>query len=266
MTSDDGKTVPATPGQREMSAITISRLYGSGGGEVAARLAQRLGWRLVDREVIVQVARELGVTEEEAGEKDERVEGFISRALRSMLAVYPSGEDGVPPELPDPDTAYHEALCRVIKSAADEGRVVIVGRGAHAVLASRHDVLRVFVTAPLPDRIAYVARREGLDERAAKERIQRKDADRRRYVQAHYHIAPGEPAQYDLCVNTDVLSLDDAVDLVLLALERKAKRLALPESELGPVAGMARYPAQPEDAPLPDTPAEAPESPAPPQA
>jgi cytidylate kinase len=237
-----------------MSAITISRLYGSGGGEVAARLASRLGWRLVDREVVAQVARELGISEEEAGHKDERVDGFITRALRSMLLAYPSAEEGTPPDLPDPEGAYHEALCRVLENAADEGKVVIVGRGAHALLTDRRDVLRMLITAPLPERVAYVARREGLDERAARERIQRKDADRRRYVQTHYHMQPGEAMQYDLCINTAVLSLDDAVDLALLALERKTRRLALPEAELGPGAGMGRYPTVPEDAPLPDTP------------
>jgi cytidylate kinase len=245
-----------TPAKQLICAITISRLYGSGGGEIAARLAKRLQWRLVDREVVVQVAHELGVTEQEADEKDERVEGFISRALRSMRMAYPSAEDGVPPDLVDPDSVYHEALSRVIQSEADEGRVVLVGRGAHALLASRRDVLRVQITAPLPERIVYVARREGLDERAARERIQRKDADRRRYVQTHYHIEPGDPVQYDLSINTGLLSLDDAVDLITLALERKARRLALPAAELGPGAGLSPYPTLPEDVRLPDAPPE----------
>ena len=58
----------------EMRAITISRQYGSGGGEVAARLARRLGWQLVDHEIVAQVAHRLGITEEEAQVRDEHVE------------------------------------------------------------------------------------------------------------------------------------------------------------------------------------------------
>ena len=65
-----------------MRAITISREYGSGGGEIAVRLAQRLGWQLVDHEVVVEVANALGVSEAEAEAHDEHVEGLASRLLR----------------------------------------------------------------------------------------------------------------------------------------------------------------------------------------
>ncbi len=60
----------------QMRAVTISRKYGSGGGEIATRLAQRLGWQLIDHEVVVQVAHELGVSEAEAEAHDERVESL----------------------------------------------------------------------------------------------------------------------------------------------------------------------------------------------
>src|SRR6478609_2990402 len=70
-----------------MRAITISREYGSGGGEVAGRLATRLGWRLVDHEVVVRVAQELGVTEAAAAEYDEQVEGLAGRLLGAMQSI-----------------------------------------------------------------------------------------------------------------------------------------------------------------------------------
>jgi cytidylate kinase len=59
-----------------MRAVTISREYGSGGGEIAERLARRLGWQLVDREIVAQVARALGETEVEAARRDEHVAGL----------------------------------------------------------------------------------------------------------------------------------------------------------------------------------------------
>ena len=61
----------------QMRAVTISREYGSGGGEIATRLAQRLGWQLIDHEVVVQVAHELGVSEAEVEAHDERVESLL---------------------------------------------------------------------------------------------------------------------------------------------------------------------------------------------
>ena len=137
-----------------MRAITISREYGSGGGEVARRLAQQLGWRLVDHEIVVRVARTLGMSEDEAAARDEHTEGFISRLLRSMQNVDPNLAVGAPvlpvsPEREQED--YQKALSDVVKAAVNDGHVVIVGRGSQALLAERRDVLNVRVIAPLAE-------------------------------------------------------------------------------------------------------------------
>lgn len=239
---------------QRMCAVTVSRMYGSGGGEVARRLARRLGWSLVDHDVVVRVAHELGVTEAEAEDQDERTESFIGRALHSMSLAYPGVVDGVPPPLSpaEREHRYQEALRRVIELAAKEGHAVIVGRGSHMLLGQRRDVLTVRIVAPLELRVAYVARREGLSEKDARERIRDKDSARKRYVEATYHIRFGEPEQYDLIINTETLSLDDAVDLAYLALERKARRLDVSRAELGPGAGLQRYAGTLADVPLPE--------------
>lgn len=67
-----------------MRAITISRQYSSGGGEIGARLATRLNWRLIDHELVAQVAQQLGITERVAQERDEYTEGFIARLFGRM--------------------------------------------------------------------------------------------------------------------------------------------------------------------------------------
>lgn len=241
-----------------MRAITVARLYGSGGGEVARRVAKRLGWHLIDHEVIVRVAHELGITEEEAEDRDEHSEGFILRALNSMSLMYPSMVENVPPS-PSPATRernYQNALRRVIELAVEEGQSVIVGRGAGSMLLGRRDVLRVYVVAPLEQRIAYVARREGLDEPNARKRIQTKDYDRRRYVQMQYHLEPEDPVHYDLTINTAILSLDAAAELICEGLAAKAQRLQAPATDLGPVSGMGLYPGEAEDVPAPQQPSD----------
>src|SRR5260370_36919284 len=230
----------------EMSAITISRQYGSGGGEVAARLAQRLDWQVIDHEIVAQVAHSLGITEEEAEVHDERVQGLIERALNALTAAAPL----VPAPLPltgNAEVLYNDALRRVVEAAANAGRVVIVGRTGQVLLANRRDVLHVRIVAPLKQRIAYVAGREGLDEAAARVRIQLKDRDRERYLQTQFGRNVNDPLLYDLIVNTSVLDLDSAVDLISLALERKALKLTVRTGELGPVTGLTRYPGQPAD-------------------
>src|SRR2546421_5102299 len=74
----------------KMRAVTISREYGSGGGEIAARLAKHLAWQLIDHEVVVRVSQKLHVSEEEAEEHDECVESLATRILKSLRLLHPS--------------------------------------------------------------------------------------------------------------------------------------------------------------------------------
>lgn len=241
-----------------MQAITVSREYGSGGGEIAARLARRLGWQLVDHAVIEQAARELEVNESEVEKHDEDyVEesdrpGILSRILEKLAPSTPmTGGGGVfmRPSLPrETETLpYQETMRNIITAAAATGHVVIVGRGGQVLLADRRDVLHVRIVAPLEQRVAYVVRREGLDTEEARKRVQAKDQARARFMQAQYRSQHEDPHLYDLVINTAVLSLDNAVDQICLALEGKASRLSVPEEQLGPAADVAPYAARPAD-------------------
>src|SRR5438067_959739 len=159
----------------QMRAITISREYGSGGGEIARRLAKRLGWRLIDHETVVRVAQELGVSEAEAAVHDEYAEGLVSRILTSMQAVDPALYMTGPASLTMNSQEYHKALEKVVTSAATAGHVVIVGRAAQVILAKQRDVLHVRVVASIEQRIPYVMRREGLDKMEPVNAFQPKD-------------------------------------------------------------------------------------------
>ncbi len=239
-----------------MQAITISRQYGSGGGEIAVRLARKLGWQLIDHAIVEQTARELGVYETDVSQYDEEhVEGILSRTMNSIRnltngAFIPSAQGALPvPATPfassRPSTtnerAYQETMQQVIRAAVKKGQVVIVGRGGQFLLAERRDVLHVRIVAPLELRVAYVIGREGQNRDAARTRVQEKDRARERNMQAQFHQKPDNANLYDLVINTAVLDLDHIVDLVCLALEDKASRLSMPTNELGPVAGLAPY-------------------------
>ncbi|HEX9057189.1 MAG TPA: cytidylate kinase-like family protein [Ktedonobacterales bacterium] len=229
----------------EMRAITISRQYGSGGGEVAARLAERLGWQLIDHHIVAEVAVAMGITEEEAKARDERVERIVTHVLSAMGHAAAEAAVAVPSTSVIADDAYYEAVRNAVEMAVNVGRVVIVGRGGQVLLADRRDVLHVRVVAPLQQRLAYVMRREGLNEEQARDRLQMKDRDRMRYLQVQHHRNPDDPLSYDLVVNTGVLDLDALVDLIRLALVRKGRRLGAPEWQLGP--GMGPYRGHPGD-------------------
>jgi len=232
----------------QMRAITVSREYGSGGGEIASRLASHLGWELVDHEIVARIAQDLDVPEEEVEIHDERGESTVSHILTSMRAIHPALFTISPPMpiLTNP-TLYHQALSRVVEGAIAGGQVVIIGRGSQVILAGRRDVMHVRIVAGLKHRIAYVMKREGLDRASALNRIQVKDQDRMRYLQSYYHRRPDDTALYDLAINTSIIDLDSAVDLILQALEHKAAQFKTPTQELGPATGLAPYPGQPED-------------------
>jgi len=240
-----------------MRAITISREYGSGGGEIAARLAQRLGWQLIDHAVIERTARELEVNETEVEKHDEDYiesdrPGILDRILEKLAPAAPMpGGGGVfmrPSSPGGTETLpYQETMRNIITAATATGHVVIVGRGGQVLLADRRDVLHVRVVAPLEQRVAYVVRREGLDTEAARRRVQAKDQARTRYMQAQYQSQHEDPHLYDLVIDTAVLPLDNAVDLICLALEGKASRLSVPVEQLGPAADVAPYAARPAD-------------------
>jgi len=90
--------------------------------------------------------------------------------------------------------------------------------------------------------------REGLDHGAAHARILKKDQERARYLETFYHRHPGDPHLYDLVLNTGILDLESAVEVIAIVLARKARRLSAPLEELGPAVGLHRYPDLPKDA------------------
>ncbi len=230
-----------------MRAITISREYGSGGGEIASRLARRLGWDFVDHAIVERTAREMGTSLEEAEAHDESTGGFISQILNVMQNLYPAFMVNAPPEAFLSDEDYCRTMDRIVRAAAARGHVVIVGRASQVILAELRDVLRVRVIAPFEKRVAYVMQREGVDRHTAASRIHTKDHERANYLEREYHHHPDDAHLYDLVVNTSLLDLESAVEVICFTLQQKAKGLAKTMGELGPATGLARYPAQPED-------------------
>jgi len=230
-----------------MRAITLSREYGSGGGEIASRLAKRLGWDLIDHAIVERTALELGTSTQEAEAHDEYTEGRVLRVLNSMLYLYPASLASAPPEAFLSDEDYRSVVNEIIRAAAARGHVVIVGRASQVILAELRDVLRVRIIAPFEKRMAYVMQREGVDHHAAESRIRMKDHNRAKYLQMEYHQKPEDMHLYDIVLNTSLLDLESAVEVICFTLQQKAKGLATKTGELGPAAGLSRYPGQPED-------------------
>lgn len=231
----------------QMQAVTISREYGSGGGEIAARLARMLGWRLLDHEAVVQVAQELGISVTDAEAQDEHVESLGMRLLNGLSLIQPPMSNVVQMLPIRNDHLYHEAMRKVVEKALATGHVVIVGRGSQVLLKNRRDILHARAVAPLAQRITYVMQRESLNHDQALARIRYKDSGHVRYLQTQYHQDPANPLLYDIVVNTAVLDLDNIAQLLYDTLAYKAEQLSLPAGALGPAIGLPRYPGQSQD-------------------
>lgn len=196
--------------------ITLSRQLGAGGSDVAQAVADRLGWSVIDNEVIDEVAARAGMPTEEVAERDERAPGFIERLARTLATAMPefvAPEGGTLPDLTEERLV--KVTERVVADLAAQGEVVLVGRAAPAVLATHPNALHVKVVAPVAYRAARLAERDGIDLKQAETQIQDVDGNRGRYHKQYYGRDWDDPANYDLVVNTGRLGIEGAVDVIL---------------------------------------------------
>ena len=155
-----------------MPLITISRQYGSGGSEVAERVARALGWQLYDNALVDEVASRLGMTVAEVSAREERVPSLAERLASAISLsapeVMPSvGDAAVPPT----EERIVQVTQRVIEEAVQAGPAVLVGRGAQCMLAKRTDALHIFCYAPLDALTAYAVTDLGVPPADARKRV-----------------------------------------------------------------------------------------------
>ncbi len=203
--------------------VTVAREYGSGGAAIATRLAERLGYKLLDRTLVERIAEMASVGHDVAGRFDEHVDPWtrrIGRALRLGGFEAVSVVDG---EVVDSDrVATLTAL--IVQEAAAAGRCVIVGRGAQCLLRGRPDAFHVFVYAPREDRARRLLERlgPGADVEFALDEV---DRERGAYTRRYCGANRLDPHLYHLMVNA-ALGEEAAVSTILTALETGAPRPA----------------------------------------
>jgi cytidylate kinase len=204
--------------------ITISRQFGAGGSEVARRVAADLGWRVVDNEMIDEVARRAGLAPEEVARKEERAPGFLERLTRALARSVPELFSGAGEKVPEPEEAQIVRVTeRVVGEVAAAGRAVMVGRAGAAVLSAggEHDAMHVKLVAPVPFRVAAAMQRLSIDRDAATRLLQETDANRARYVQQNYQRDWDDATSYHMVLNTGVLGLEEATRVIVESARRR---------------------------------------------
>jgi len=209
--------------------ITISRQFGAGGSEVARRVAETLGWRVVDNELVDRVAERTGLPPEEVAEREERAPGFLERLIRALARSVPELFPKPAEKVPEPEEA---ALVRsteaVVAELAAAGRVVLVGRAGAAVLRGEYDALHGKLVAPVAGRLAAACARLQLEPGEGERVLQSTDAARARYLKQHYGRDWDDPTNYHLVLNTGALGLDGAAAVLVECARRRWPALARP--------------------------------------
>jgi len=198
-----------------MAIITISRQYGSGGSEVAERVARALGWTLYDNAVVEQVAQRLRMTPAEVSAREERVPSLVERMATAMALGVPEMMPMVGDLAAQPSEERMVLMTRlVIEDAVRAGPAVLVGRGAQCMLAARTDALHIFCYAPFEELVRYAVEVLDIPFDEAGKKVTEMNHQREEYVKHHFKRDWRDLANYDLCVNTARLGLDGAAELV----------------------------------------------------
>ena len=210
-----------------MAVITISRQYGTGADNIAARVCELLGYRYFDKGVMSRMATEFGLTPENVIDfSEERYEmrSFLDRIRgpRVVAQVRTWREDPSGRRMPAIEELDEEQAVlmvrRTVEASYKQDNIVILGRGSQAILRDKAGVLHVRVQAPLAARIAYLMEHESLIEQAAERRITKRDRTAEDYVRNFYDIDWSDPVHYHLVINTGRWDTDAAARLIVNAL------------------------------------------------
>lgn len=204
-----------------MAILTVSRLYGSGGSEVAEIVGRKLGWSVLDNAVVDAVAARMGISIAEVRAREERLPSLVERLTSAMALGSQEWMTPVVTAKRPTDEQLIEVTRHIVEEAIARGPVVVVGRGAQAMLAERSDTLHVFCYAPRKALIARSVERDGLSAEDAARLVDETNKQREQWVKMHWDREWRAPENYDLGVNTERFGIEGAAELIVSAARRR---------------------------------------------
>ena len=190
--------------------ITVSRQFGSGGRSIAKQLAEKLGVPYYDKEIIEMVGEKTGFHPDYVSQRAEHAP-YANSFAYAFIGRSVSGESN--------DDLLWKAQCKVINELAENGPCVILGRCADYLLSDREDVFNVFIYAPKSFRANRVVEKYGETPTKIEKRLDEKD--KKRSVSYNHYTGKkwGDPGNYDLCINSASVGVDNVADLIVSALD-----------------------------------------------
>lgn len=177
--------------------VTISREFGSGGREIGKRLADELGFRYYDREIITEIAKETGMSEEYIQNISEKGVYPYPFQFAKSFAIYSGVQSN--------QTEILVVQTKILKEIAEKGNCIIVGRGANAILKD-YNTMNIFVYADMESKINRCHKKAKEDEKITDREIEKKiteiDNTRKNFHKIISNLEWGDKSNYHLCINT----------------------------------------------------------------
>lgn len=219
----------AGTGEHRLLAVTISRQTGSGAWLVAEKLAEYLPklhpydsqpWTVFDKELVEKVLEDHNLPKNLATYMPEDRVSIIDDIMNELFGLHPSSW-----------TLVHHTAETILK-LAELGNVILIGRGANIVTARLDHVFHVRLVGSMEKRVERVMARLGMDVAAATEYITKTDRGRQRYLKEHYKAEIDDPLLYDLVINTDRISCENAAMTIAESMLRRAFGISFPRKNL----------------------------------
>ena len=207
------KEIPETAVTDNGIVITIAREYGSGGRYIGKLVAEKLGIKLYDKNIIEKMSQETGLSEEYIKDNEQK------------RTVFDNFNNGYYAGLNNSDELFIQES-NFIKELADKESCVIVGRCADFILKDKRNVLKIFVSSSMENKIKRATEFYHMDENKAAKEIDRINKLRSNHYEYYTERGWENPSNYDICVNSDSIGIDNVVDLICSIVE-KSKEFAV---------------------------------------
>jgi cytidylate kinase len=217
--------------------ITIEREYGSGAGEIARELAERLRWRLWDHALTEAIAKMARVEHSAVERCEERADSTFRRLVNTFLRGSYESHMSAPGKEPFNTDRFVAVGQQVMENAANAGNCVIVGRGAPYFLRERADAFHVFLYASYPEKMRRLVFM-GKSEKEAEHLLDHVDRDRIEFVKCYFHADWPTRSLYHMMINT-AMGKENVISIILQtmhSLERSGARGIPPSHSSQPIS------------------------------
>ncbi|MFO7553633.1 MAG: cytidylate kinase-like family protein [Desulfobacterales bacterium] len=196
-----------------MAVITISREFGTDGEKIAAKVADRLGYEYIGKDLVAEIAKKLRLSESEAETfhkpSESRILRFVDRYTCSIVQKVVDREHGCLD-----DKNYYEVTKKLVQDVHNAGNAIILGWGGQCILRGKPDTLHVRLIKETNLKIKEGMKAENLNQKAAKTFIEREEDDLKEYIKHYFNEDWNAAHLYDLVIDMGKTSVEKAVEMI----------------------------------------------------